>query len=164
MKAILFLVFSLGIIQTSMSQLTTKAKCPDLEVDLLDGKINFTVRPNIPDDRLKLLLPCFTSTTTVKDSARCGTTVFYKDKDIYFYTDRDYIEIGPKFKGKLSLPLMGAHRNNLFQWLGNPKIKDDKWSAFQTNYGIMVLYFDAANKVNKIQISTNTAETVKLCQ
>ena len=39
---------------------------------------------------------------------KCGGGVFYKAQDIYFYTGRDYVEIGPKFKGKLSWPLMGA--------------------------------------------------------
>ena len=97
-------------------------------------------------------------------TAKCGGGVFYKDRDIYFYTGRDYIEIGPKFKGKLSIPLMGASRNSLFKWLGHPKIKDVSWDAFSTQYGILILYYTKANKVNKIQFSTQSTETIKLCE
>ncbi|HUR10562.1 MAG TPA: hypothetical protein VM012_04300 [Flavitalea sp.] len=163
MKTYYLFILALFIVPASMAQLITKAKCPDFEVDILDGKVNGH-RPDIPNDRLKIVLPCFTSSTDKKDSSKCGTTVFFKDRDVYFYTERNYIELGPKFKGKLSVPLMGVSRNNLFQYLGNPRIKDDKWSAFQTSYGIIILYFDNANKVNKIQISTKGIDTINLCQ
>ena len=59
---------------------------------------------------------------------------------------------------------MGAARNGLFKWLANPKLKDDKWEAYQTSYGIMVLHFDANNKVNLIQMSTQSPETLTLCE
>ena len=65
---------------------------------------------------------------------------------MYFYTDRDYVEIGPNFKGKLSVPLMGAARSSLFKIFGNPMIKDVKWDHFQTSYGILILYYDDASK------------------
>jgi hypothetical protein len=88
---------------------------------------------------------------------------FFKDRDLYFYTQRDYIEIGPKFKGKLSIPLIGMPRNTLFKHLGNPRMKSDNWEAYATAYGIIILYFDAANKVNKIQISTKNTNNIQLC-
>lgn len=144
------------------AQLTAKANCPVFEVDILDGKVN-GLKANVADDQVKAKFPCFTSVAAEKDSAKCGTNVFFKDRDLYFYTQRDYVEIGPKFKGKLSLPLMGAARGSLFKWLGNPRVKDTGWEAFATNYGILVLTYDAANKVKKIQFSTQTANTIQLC-
>lgn len=146
----------------SMAQLTTKASCPVFEIDILDGKVN-GFKATAPNDQIKAKFPCFTSAAEEVDSAKCGTNVFYKDRDLYFYTQRDYIEIGPKFKGKLSIPLMGAARNSLFKWLGNPKMKDAKWDAFVTNYGIIILTYDAGNKVNKIQMSTQGTSNIQLC-
>jgi hypothetical protein len=96
--------------------------------------------------------------------SKCGAGVFYKDRDISFYTDRDYIQVGPKFKGKLTVPLMGAKRTSLFQWLGNPILKDDKWDAFQMSYGVLVLHYDATGKVILIQFSTKNTETLSLCE
>lgn len=163
MKNIFLLFMTMALASVSIAQLKVKAKCPDFEVDVLNGKVN-GIKADIPNDRLKILLPCFTSAAEEKDNSKCGSNVFFKDKDIYFYTQRDYIEIGPKFKGKLSLPLLGAQRANLFKWLGNPKLKDDKWNAYQTAYGTMVLHFDAANKVKLIQLSTQGTETLSLCE
>ncbi len=145
------------------AQLTVKANCPVFEVDILDGKVN-GLRANTPDDQIKAKFPCFTSVAEAKDSAKCGTSVSYKDRDLYFYTQRDYVEIGPKFKGKISIPLMGAARNSLFKTLGNPRLKDTNWDAFATSYGILVLSYDAAGKVKKIQFSTLPANQLSLCE
>jgi hypothetical protein len=90
--------------------------------------------------------------------------IFYKDKDIYFYPARNYIEIRQNFKGKLSLPLMGASRGSLFKWLGHPKLKDANWDAFQTKYGILILYYNKAGKINKLQMSSKGTDTIKLCE
>ncbi|MGB8195211.1 MAG: hypothetical protein WCF67_24960 [Chitinophagaceae bacterium] len=108
--------------------------------------------------------PCFSQTEDESNSAKCGGGVFYKDKDISFYTARDYVEIGPKFKGKLSIPLFGTKRNSLFRTLGNPKLKDANWDAYQTNYGLLILYYDAAGKVKLVKFSTQSAETIQLCE
>lgn len=114
--------------------------------------------------QIKIKFPCFTSFEEEGTSAKCGAGVFYKDKDIYFYTTRDYVEIGPTFKGKLSIPLLGAPRNGLFKLLGKPQIKDVSWDAFQTAYGVLILYYNKAGKVNKIQFSNQSANTIQLCE
>ena len=145
------------------AQLKTTNICPTFTVDLLDGKVN-GVLPAYTVAQIKQRLPCFTSAEEESATAKCGGGVFYKDRDIYFYTSRDYIEIGPNFKGKLSIPLMGANRNSLFKWLGLPAIKDVTWDAFTTSYGILILYYSKANKVNKIQFSNQSAATIKLCE
>lgn len=146
------------------AQLKTTVKCPDFNIDILTGRINNTILPTSTVGQIKLNLPCFTGFQDEEDTSNCGGAVFYKDNDISFFTSRNYIEIGPAFKGKLSIPLMGASRSNLFQYLGAPQIKDISWDAFQTAYGVLILYYDKGDKVNKIQFSSEKANTIKLCE
>ncbi len=164
MKTIIVFLFSLVLCTVASAQLKVTPKCPEFDVDILDGIINKTILPTSTIGQIKLNLPCFTSFEEEGTSAKCGAGVFYKDKDIYFYASRDYIEIGPAFKGKLSIPLMGAPRNGLFKVLGDPSIKDVNWDAFQTAYGILILYYNNAARVNKIQFSTRSASTIHLCE
>lgn len=161
MKKISLFVAFLSLATVSMAQLKTSvAACPAFEVDILDGKVN-GFKPNVIAGQIKSKWPCFTSVTT--DSAKCGEAVYYKDKGITFFTARDYVEITEGFKGKLSVPLLGAARGSLFKTLGNPKIKDATWDAYQTNYGTLILYYNKANKVRMIQFSTYGTELIKLC-
>ena len=163
MKSISLLFLSFLISGVGFSQLRAKPKCGTFVVDILKGNVN-SIRPDYPPAEIKDKLPCFTSAEDEGPNAKCGGGVFFKDKDIYFYTQRDYIEIGDKFKGQLSLPLMGASRSSLFKWLGNPKIKDDTWDAFEMAYGTLVLHYNTANKVKLIQFSTRNTEELNLCQ
>ena len=159
---ILIAFFCLGCIAVD-AQLKRTTSCPTFQVDVLDGKINgLKITDNIT--QIKTKLPCFTSSEEESATAGCGGGIYFKDKDLYFYTARDYVEIGPKFKGKLTVPLMGASRNSLFKTLGNPKIKEAKWDAFSTAYGILILYYNSANKVIKIQMSTKNENTIQLCE
>jgi hypothetical protein len=59
---------------------------------------------------------------------------------------------------------MGAGRGSLFKVLGYPKMKDISWDAFQTKFGILILYYNKANKINKLQISYKNTDTIKLCE
>ena len=164
MKTIIVSLSSLILCSVASAQLKTTPKCPDFDIDILDGIINKTILPTSTVGQIKLNLPCFTSFEEEGTSAKCGAGVFYKDKDVYFYTTRDYVELGPAFKGKLSIPLMGASRNSLFKWLGSPQIKDVTWDAFQTAYGVLILYYDNAAKINKIQYSTQSVNSIQLCE
>lgn len=163
-KTILVFVCGLFIGHPIQAQLKTTVKCPEFNIDILEGIVNKEILPNSTTAMVKFNIPCFTSFADDTTANACGGNVMYKDKDIYFYTGRDYIEIGPHFKGTLSIPLMGASRDDLFKWLGAPKIKDVVFDAFQTKYGILILYYDKANKVNKIQFSTQTTNTIQLCE
>ncbi len=149
--------------QSAHAQLKTTPVCPPFIVDVLEGTVNETLFPNSIMFDIEKKLPCFGNAIEETNGSGCGG-VFYKDKDIYFFTERDYIEIGENFKGTLSLPLIGASRTSLFKWLGNPKLKDASWDAFQTKYGILILYYNKAGKINKIQFSTKAVETIKLCE
>jgi len=164
MKTIIVSLACLILCAVASGQLKTTPKCPDFDIDILDGIINKNILPTSTVGQIKLNLPCFTSFEEEGTSAKCGAGVFYKDKDIYFYTTRDYIEIGPAFKGKLSVPLMGASRDGLFKLLGSPQIKETGWDAFRTAYGILILYYNNAAKVNKIQFSTESANSIHLCE
>ena len=164
MKKIIVSLSTLLFCGVASAQLKTTPVCPVINIDILEGIVNGNIVPGSTVGQIKLKFPCFTSFEEEGTSAKCGAGVFYKDKDIYFYTSRDYIEIGPAFKGKLSIPLMGTPRNDLFKLLGRPQIKDVSWDAFQTAYGVLILYYDKAARVNKIQFSTRSANTIQLCE
>jgi len=162
MKNVLFLFLTLGMIPVLHAQLKVKPKCDAFVVDILGGKVN-GVRPDFTNGLIKKKLPC-NSGEEAEGTAKCGGSVFYKDQDVKFFTGRDYVEIGPNFKGKLSIPLMGGKRGSFFKLLGNPKLKDDTWDAFDTQYGCLILYYNAASKVRMIRLSTKTTDELNLCE
>ena len=163
MKKLVLFLFSLSFFSLLQAQLKPKDNCGEFYIDILDGKIN-KVRPDFPIEQIKKELPCFTSFEEESATAKCGGGVYFKDRDVSFFTQRDYVEVGEKFKGKLSLPLMGAARSSLFKVLGHPKIKDVSWDAFQTKYGILILHYNKSSKINLIQFSRKTTDTINLCE
>src|SRR4051812_17641317 len=126
MKRIIFLLLTVTALLPAMAQLKAKVLCPPFTVDILDGKVN-GLKADARFIEIKEKFPCATSMDEEGTAAKCGAAIRFKDKDLTFFTDRDYIEIGEKFQGKLSIPLMGAARTSLFKILGNPKMKDDTW-------------------------------------
>jgi hypothetical protein len=144
-------------------QLRATPVCTTFNVDILEGRINDKLDCNSTGGEVQKIFPCFSSVVEETGGAGCGA-VLYKDKGISFFTERDYVEITDQFTGKLEPALMGVNRTLLFKLLGNPKIKDAAWEAYQTKFGCLVLYFNAAGKINKIQISTRTIDTIKLCE
>src|SRR5882724_11870201 len=122
-KQTLLVTLFMSFLSVGMAQLKAKVKCPDFYVDVLNGTVN-DIKPSYTPNEIKEKFPCFTSAEEEGESVKCGGGIYFKDKDIYFYTRRDYIEIGPKFLGKTSFQLLGTKRNSLFKILGNPKIKD----------------------------------------
>lgn len=156
------LIAALFYMQAAAAQLKTTPVCPTFSVDVLEGTVN-GLNPRSTSGEVKSTFPCFTKAVEETSGYDCGG-VFYNDRGISFFTERDYIEISDKFKGKISQPFLGANRNGLFKWLGYPKIKDINWDAYQTKYGILILYFNKAGKVNKMQLSSKTTDTIKLCE
>jgi hypothetical protein len=159
MKTIILIVLSMSILLPVRSQLKVKPKCSSFFVDVLDGKVN-DVRADFTGGQIKEKLPCFTS----EEPSKCGGVIYYKDRDVKFFTGRNYVEIGPGFKGKLSIPLMGAKRGSFFKWFGLPKLKDDGWDAFETQYGCLILYYNTASRVRMIRFSTKTTDDINLCE
>ena len=162
MKTIILSLSAFLLSIAASAQLKVEVKCPVINVDVLNGNVNHIIIPTSNVAQIKSNLPCY-SGFEEDIKAKCGSTVFYKDQDIYFFVSRNYIEIGPHFKGNLSVPLMGAARNSLFRLLGDPEIKQPAWDAFKTSYGILILYYNKENKVDKIQLSTQSASTIQLC-
>ena len=160
---IFFMLAGVMSMQLAQAQLKTTLICPPFAVDVLEGNVNDELYPYSTMGEIEKKFSCFSNATQETNGSTCGG-VFYKDKGIYFFTERDYIEVREHFKGKLSLPLLGASRSSLFKWLGNPKIKDINWDAYQTKYGILILYYNKAGKINKLQLSNRNAETLKLCE
>ncbi len=166
MKQAFFIILWMGCLTGAMGQLKSRVKCPDLYVDILNGTVN-DVKPNNTQGEIKDKFPCFTSAVDETPDAKCGGGIYFKDKDISFYTKRDYIEVGPKFIGKTSFPLLGGKRGSLFSKLGNPKINDDLWDAYEMQYGTLVLHYDvagAAGRVKFFQFSTLTTGELNLCE
>jgi hypothetical protein len=166
MKKILFIILTMSLASGVTAQLKARVKCPDLYVDILNGTLN-GIKPNQTQSEIKDAFPCFTSAEDESATAKCGGGIFFKDKDLFFYTKRNYVEIGPKFIGKTSFPLLGTKRGSLFARLGNPKIKDDLWDAYETQYGTLVLHYDvagAAGKVKFFQFSTLGTDQLNLCE
>ena len=163
MKIALFIFAGFMSMQSALAQLKTTPVCPPLVVDVLEGHVNKLLSPTSTLGAVKKDLPCFTEVVEETTGPGCAG-VFYKDKDIYFYTERNYIEIRENFKGKLIPDLMGATRKSLFAQLGNPALKDVSWDAFQTEYGTLIVYYNNAGKINKIQISSKSTSTLKLCE
>src|SRR5882762_8373639 len=156
MKQLFSLLLFMSFVTVGMGQLKAKVQCPDFYVDVLDGTVN-GLKPTHTQNEIKEKFPCFTSAEDESAEAKCGGGIYFKDKDIKFYTKRKYIEVGPKFIGKTSVPILGTKRGTLFKTLGNPKIKDDLWEAYDMQYGTLVLHYDVkgpAGKVKLIQMST----------
>jgi hypothetical protein len=160
-KTILSFLFLLAMLQFATAQLKAKPTCGPFSVDVLNGMVD-NLKADFNVEQIKEKLPCFTSEE--QTSSKCGSALFYKDRDIYFYVQRQYVEIGANFKGKLSIPLLGAARGSLFKWLGNPQIKDPNWDAFQMQYGTLVLHYNTAGKVKLIQFSTKGTDQLSLCE
>lgn len=163
MKYLFFSFLFAAFITNVSAQLKTTVTCPAMMVNILEGNVN-GIEPDFPASQVKKALPCFTNEEEEGPSTACGGLISYKDKNIFFYTGRDYIEIRENFQGKISLPLMGADRKNIFQYLGYPKLKDTGWDAFGTAYGIIILYYNKSGKVNKIQFSKKSTDTISLCE
>jgi len=163
MKQLFFFLLLTTIVISTKAQLVVKAKCDAFVIDVIDGKVN-GLKPNARFIEIKEKFPCFTASEAEGSSAKCGASLSYTDRGVVFYTDRDYIEIKEKNQGKFTTPIMGAARNSLFKTLGNPKLKDDSWDAFETSYGTLVLHYNKAGKVNLIQMANRDTSQLSLCE
>lgn len=162
MRKLVLILLATAAAVSSSAQLKTTPVCPPFSVDLLEGNVNGVVEPDFSSAEIKKIFPCANSEDA--ETATCGAKLNYADKGIYFFTTRAYVEIRENFKGKLSLPLIGAARGSLFKWLGYPKIKDITWDAFTTKYGILIVHYNKAGKVNLLQFSKKNTESISLCE
>nr|WP_294906055.1 hypothetical protein [uncultured Lacibacter sp.] len=144
------------------AQLKTKPDCGPITVDVYKGWIN-EAKPNADPEQIKAKLPCFTSADKEGNESGCGGGVYYDDKGICFYVQRDYVVITEAFKGKFTVPVLGAKVDDLFVRFGNPKVKDTNWEAYTMAYGIMIVYYNMKGVINKVIISTKGVDEIDLC-
>jgi hypothetical protein len=157
-----FLVMTcMAIGQLTQAQLKATPVCNSFTVDVVEGSVN-NLYPESPLGDIMNRLPCYTQFIEEPSATGCAG-VFYKDKGISFYTYRDYIEINETFKGTMTLPLMGADHSNLFKWFGLPKVRDVAWEAYQMHHGILVVFFNGTGRINRIIMSSKSAESIRLC-
>jgi hypothetical protein len=161
-KFLALVLFSAFFTSATFAQLKANVECNTISVDIYKGWIN-EAKPNIDPEQIKAKLPCFTSFEKEGNESKCRGGVYYADKDFKFLIQREYLVIGEKFKGKLNIPLLGAKRDDLFVWFGNPKLKDAKWEAYQMQYGTLIVYFNDKKLVNKIIMSTKPTDEIDLC-
>jgi hypothetical protein len=159
-----FLAVLLFVVAGTMvtAQLKTKPDCGLITVDVHKGWIN-EVKPNDDPEQIKAKLPCFTSFEKEGNESGCGGGVYYDDKGICFYIQRDYVVITEAFKGKFTVPLFGAKSDDLFVKFGNPKVKDANWEAYQMAFGIMIVYYNMKGTINKVILSTKGVDAIDLC-
>jgi hypothetical protein len=162
MKFIAAIIAVIFFMPLAQAQLKAGPVCPTFVVDVLEGNVNHKLDCSSTSGEVQKVFPCF-SEVIEPANGKCGA-VMYKDKGIFFYPDRNYIEISQSFKGTLEPALMGVNRTLLFKLLGNPKIKDASWEAYQVKFGTLILYFDDKGKINKIQISNLSTDVIKLCE
>ncbi len=163
MKRFLAIILLIIGFSQSKAQLKAKVDCGTMYVEVYKGWIN-EVMPSADPERIKSKIPCFTSFEPEGNESKCGGAIYYADKGLTVYIQREYFLIDEKFKGKMSMPLMGAKQSALFTLLGNPKIKDANWEAYQMSYGTLIIYYSAKKLVNKIIISTKTTDDIQLCE
>jgi hypothetical protein len=144
------------------AQLKTKPDCGVITVDVYKGWIN-EAKPNADPEQIKAKLPCFTSFDKEGNESGCGGGVYYDDKGICFYVQRDYVVITDAFKGKFTVPVLGTKSDDLFVRFGNPKMKDANWEAYQMAFGIMIVYYNSKGVINKVVLSTKSTDDIDLC-
>jgi len=162
-KFICSCVLLLAINTGAKAQLKVTDACPVFTVDVLEGSIN-RIHPKSTSSEIIKTFPCQTNVEEQIDSAGRCQGVFYKNRGVSFFTGRNYIEVDNSFKGKMNPAIMGAAKGSLFATLGNPKMKDIEWEAYQTKYGTLIVYYNKANKINKIQMTTKSTDNIKLCE
>lgn len=163
MKFSLLVMAGIFVSFASFAQLKKTPVCPPFQIDFVSGSIN-KLTPKSTLAEIKNMFPCFNLIVDESDSSTKCKGIFYGDKGISFFTERNYIEINEKFDGVMTPKLLGADRKSLFALFGYPKIKDITWDAFQMVYGILILYYDKAGKINKIQVSSKSVDNIKLCE
>src|SRR4249919_906247 len=84
----LFALFVIDI-QLAGAQLKTTVVCPPFTVDLLEGTVSGELDCNSTGGQVKKFFPCFTDSVNADAVKGCGA-VLYKDRNICFFTTRNY--------------------------------------------------------------------------
>lgn len=142
--------------------------CDNIMVNLKQGTIN-KLKLTASQDEVKAALPCSTGDTEEGSDFNCGGGVFFLNNSFFFYTGKDYVEFRQKFKGKLSVAVLGVTKLAAIAKLklGKPirteKQEDGREDLFfKTTYGCIRLEL-AKGKVVTVAMHAVKAKEVELC-
>jgi hypothetical protein len=141
--------------------------CDKLIADLKKGTLN-GLKPTATQAMVTKKLPCSTGSTEDGSEFNCGGGLFFLKHDFFFYSGRDYIEFRAKFKGKLSIPVLGKLKDDAVKLLKMGKAvrteqdEEDTYLFFKTRYGCVVLKI-TDDKVKAVAMHAKPAADVELC-
>jgi serine/threonine-protein kinase len=120
-------------------------------VDLAHGTVN-GLSPDASQEEIKEILPYFTGSTPETDEMNHGGGVFFTQREMYFYTRLDMIEIRRAFRGEVRPPVLGAMKWKAVELLGEPLATHDDAIYYSRRYGCVRLELDG-DAVKEIDIS-----------
>jgi len=122
--------------------------CNNLTFDLDTGMLN-NVPPTVSQEEVKSVFPCSTGSSPDGESYNYGGGVFFGNHSFFFYTGKDFIEVRDKFRGVVSIPLLGTDQSTIQQELGQPQRELENIWLFGRSYGCLRVEF-AHDKVFRI--------------
>ena len=135
------LIFSFGVMLVLSFNIQAQSTAEDeknvIKVDIENGTIS-GLKPSSSMADIKKSLPDFSGETEENQGINCDGGVFYLDKDLFFYTYRDFVEIRSNFDGKLSKDILNKNITEVTKILGTP---DHQVKPSGDDESIMVLYF-----------------------
>ena len=79
-------------------------------VNLKRGTVN-KLKLTASQDEVKAALPFSSGDTGEGSDFNCGGGVFFLTNSFFFYTGKDHVEFREKFKGKLSVAVLGVAKS-----------------------------------------------------
>jgi hypothetical protein len=147
--------------------------CPPIIVDITTGTVT-TLKPAASFTQVKSRLPCFTGETKEGSVLNCGGGVFFGDRDLYFYTERDFIEIRKNFKGVfrkdgLELDIIGMEVKTFNILIGDEPSRtlseddtDNYTGVWATSYGSLRVTF-VQGVVSQVAIHSQSPDKIRVC-
>jgi hypothetical protein len=142
--------------------------CDELVANLAKGTLN-GLKPGAAMEAVKEKLPCFTGDSEEGGAFNCGGGVFYLNHDFFYYTGNDYIELRSKFKGKVSVQVLGLTKAAAIKKMKvfgrvvrTQKNGNQSFLFFKTSYGCICLTLEDGS-VKKLGMYNKPAAKVELC-
>lgn len=123
--------------------------CNNMYVDLENGTLN-GLNGSESMDEVKTMFPCFTGESEEnEDGINCGGGIFFLDHDLFFYTQKDYINLRKNFLGETSSAILGVTATDAMNLFGEPNVTStyvDDWldetsiyMQYEKKWGTLVL-------------------------
>lgn len=140
------------------------AGCDTLFLNLHEGLVN-GLYPTAPQELIKYKMPCFSGSTDDSSEYNCGGGVFYQRQDLFFYTFRNYLEVGKGFPGKTSYPRFFNYKKPQVEaLLGKPsESPTPDIYLYDMEYGCLRVHF-AIQDVNYVGIHLVPCSAIDYCE